>query len=228
MGYKLAIFDFDGTLADSFSWFLRVINEVADKYRFRPIKEKELATLRNYDARKMIEHVGLPMWKIPLIQRHMRKRMSCDVGQIPLFPGVGHLLRCLQDHGVVLAIVSSNSSTNVRQVLGCQNAAFIQYYACDAPILGKRVKLRKVLRRSGVLPAEAIFIGDEIRDLHAAHAEEIAFGGVSWGVNSPESLSRHSPEEMFTSLDEIVERVSRQKFCERGTQEMIFGSQLQS
>jgi len=209
MGYKLAIFDFDGTLADSFSWFLRVVNEVADKYGFRRIKEQELPKLRSYDARRMLEHVGIPMWKMPLVQRHMRKRMTCDIGHISLFPGIDGLLQRLQAQGIVLAIVTSNSSVNVREVLGRQNASLIQYYACDAPILGKRVKLRKVLHNSGVSPSEAIFIGDEIRDLHAAHAEEIAFGAVSWGVNSPESLNRHCPEEIFSSIDEIVERVTR-------------------
>lgn len=30
MRYRLAIFDFDGTLADSFSWFLGVVNRLAD------------------------------------------------------------------------------------------------------------------------------------------------------------------------------------------------------
>ncbi|MBC8028972.1 MAG: HAD hydrolase-like protein [Pyrinomonadaceae bacterium] len=209
MGYKLVIFDFDGTLADSISWFLRVINEVADTYRFRRIGEQELSKLRSYDARRMLEHFGIPKWKLPLVQRHVRTRMTCDIGTIALFPGIGELLQRLRAQDVVLAIVTSNSFINVREVLGRQNASLIQHYACDAPILGKRVKLRRVLHKSGILPSEAIFIGDEIRDLHAARAEEIAFGAVSWGVNSPESLSRHSPEETFSTIDKIEERVTR-------------------
>jgi phosphoglycolate phosphatase len=209
MGYKLAIFDFDGTLADSFSWFLGVITEVADKYRFRRIKLQELSTLRSYDARRMIAHVGIPMWKLPLVHHHLRKRMTSDIGHISLFPGIDRLLQRLQAQGIVLAIVSSNSSINVREVLGQENASLIQYYACDAPILGKRVKLRRVLHHSGALPSEAIFIGDEIRDLQAAHEEGIAFGAVSWGVNCLDSLSRHFPEETFSTIDEIVERVAR-------------------
>jgi phosphoglycolate phosphatase len=221
MGYKLAIFDFDGTLADSISWFLRVINEVADTYRFRRINEQQLPELRTYDARKMLEHFGISKWKLPLVQRHIRKRMTCDIGTIALFPGIGELLQCLEAHGVVLAIVSSNSLINVREVLGRQNASLIQHYACDASILGKRVKLRKVLHKSGVLPSEAILIGDEIRDLHAAREEKIAFGAVSWGVNSPESLSRQFPEEIFSSVDEIAERVLRPRVVEARFEELV-------
>ena len=37
MTYRLAIFDFDGTLADSFPFFLSVFNTIADRHGFRRI-----------------------------------------------------------------------------------------------------------------------------------------------------------------------------------------------
>ena len=37
MRYNLVIFDFDGTLANSLPWFSRVLNEVADRYRFKRV-----------------------------------------------------------------------------------------------------------------------------------------------------------------------------------------------
>ena len=153
----------------------------------------------------MLEHVGIPMWKIPMLQRHLRKRMTSDIGRIALFPGVVELLQGLHEKGIALAIVTSNSFINVRAVLGPENVGLIQHFACGAPILGKRSKLRKVFHSSGAQPSEAIFIGDEIRDLHAARAEGIAFGAVSWGVNSAESLTECSPEEMFSSIEEIAD-----------------------
>ena len=207
--YKLAIFDFDGTLADSLAWFLGVLNEVADDYNFRRLKEQELAELRSLEARQILEYVGISRWKLPLLQRHVRKRMTSEIRHIALFPGIAGLLQRLRYEGIALAIVTSNSLLNVREVLGRQNACLIQHYACGAPILGKRPRLRKVLHSSGVHASEAIFIGDEIRDLHAARAEGIAFGAVSWGVNSVESLTERFPEEMFCSIDEIAERVVR-------------------
>ena len=36
--YALAVFDFDGTLADSFPWFAGVLNGVADRYGFRRVR----------------------------------------------------------------------------------------------------------------------------------------------------------------------------------------------
>ena len=208
MSYKLVIFDFDGTLADSVSWFLRVSDEVADKYRFRRIKPQELLALRRYGPRGMIAHFGIQTWKLPLVQHHLRTRMTRDIDQIKLLPGIDDLLRGLRARGVTLAIVTSNLSINVRGILGKENVSLIQHYACDAPLLGKRVKLRRVLHRCGILPSEAIYIGDEISDLQAAHAVGIAFGAVSWGVNSADAFSSHFPEETFSSIDEILDRVA--------------------
>jgi beta-phosphoglucomutase-like phosphatase (HAD superfamily) len=37
VAYKLVIFDFDGTLADSAGWLFGVLNQVADSYGFRRV-----------------------------------------------------------------------------------------------------------------------------------------------------------------------------------------------
>lgn len=202
--YRLAIFDFDGTLADSFPWFLSVVNHLADEHGFRRIEDHEIEKLRSHSARQVVAQMGVPAWKMPRIARHMRQLMERDIAHIPLFPGVDLLLRGLAERGVCLAIVSSNSTGNVRRILGPGTAALIRHYGCGVSIFGKGAKLRGVLRDSGVPAREAICIGDEIRDLEAAHAEGIAFGAVSWGYTDPESLRAHAPEMMFTRMEEIL------------------------
>lgn len=204
MKYRLLIFDFDGTLADSFPWFLRGFNEVADRYRFRRLGEDEVDTLRRYGARKVIEHVGAPTWKLPLIARAMRQSMARELDQISLFPGVGRALRQLADAGLTLAVVTSNSTENVRHVLGAEHAALIHHYGCGASLFGKRPHLRRVLRESGIPPAAALCIGDELRDLDAARAEGIPFGAVTWGYTHGAALRSHGPEEVFTRVEDLL------------------------
>ena len=63
MGYRLVIFDFDGTLADSFAWFVAIFNDVADRYRFRRIEAGDLETLRGLSGREMVRHVGASPWR---------------------------------------------------------------------------------------------------------------------------------------------------------------------
>jgi phosphoglycolate phosphatase len=204
----LAIFDLDGTLADSFPWFMEVVNDVADRFGFRRIEEHEVDTLRGYDARRMIRHLRTPAWKLPFIARHMRARMAADIHRIPLVPGVDGLLRALHDHGVTIAIVTSNSEANVRRILGPQNAALVQHYGCGASILGKAGKLRRVLRASGIPARDAVKIGDEIRDLHAARAAGMAFYAVGWGYTHAAALAEHGPDAVFTSMGELVEHLT--------------------
>ncbi len=207
MKYKLVIFDFDGTLADSFPWLVKVINKVAEKFEFKQIKMSEHKFLRHYDAQKIFQHLGLPLWKAPLIGTHLRKLMSDEIHSISLFKGIDTMLRKLSQNQVVLAIVSSNSVENIRYVLGEELAALIQYFECGVSVFGKGIKLRKVLHKSRISSKETIYIGDEIRDIEAARHVRIASGGVSWGYNSAESLRHHSAMEIFDSVEDLSNKL---------------------
>lgn len=205
MRYKLVIFDLDGTLADSFSWFTRVLNVVADRYGFRRVEPHEVETLRGLSAREMVRHLGVPRWKVPLIANHMRKLKKSAL--IRLFDGVDRMLRGLSAGGLTLAVVSSDAERNVRATLGPELAALTAHYGCGASLFGKAAKFKSVVRRSGCAAAETITIGDELRDLEAARSAGIAFGAVTWGYTRPEALRAHMPDEMFNSVHEICDRL---------------------
>lgn len=208
MKYELTIFDFDGTLADSFPWFIRIFNDVAEKYNFRRIEDHEIEALRGLDSRKIIEHLKIPMWKMPFIARHMRKQMARDLNQIFLFPGVDEMLQGIADNGVTIAIVSSNAQANIQAILGSKNACLIKYYSCGSGLFGKARKFKKLIRQSDIPASQTICIGDELRDLHAARSVGAAFGAVSWGYAKPESFISYSPDETFLDISDIAEKLS--------------------
>jgi len=205
--YDLIIFDFDGTLADSFPWFKGVYNQVADRYGLRKIDESEQDTLRGFDSRRIIRHLGVPISKIPLIASHMRRLMKRDIRHISLFEGIDDLLRGLRARGAVLAVVTSNSRENVIQIMGEANAALISYLECGASLFGKRARIRKILGQSGIPREKAIYIGDEVRDIEAARKERIASGAVAWGYTHALTLEAHSPAECFASINDIREKI---------------------
>jgi len=91
--YKLAIFDFDGTLANTFPFFVESFNTLAEKYRFRKVSHAETEALRGESARSIIKHVGLPMWKVPFVGAHFKKLMAASIHRIQPFDGVGDMLR---------------------------------------------------------------------------------------------------------------------------------------
>jgi phosphoglycolate phosphatase len=206
--YKLLIFDFDGTLADSYPWFESVFNDVATRYGLRRVHESEREALRALDSRAFLATLGVPRWKLPLIARHMRALKTGSLDQIELFPGVDSMLHQLVASGVTLAIVSSDTEANIRQVLGPTSALFA-HYACSASLFGKRPKIRKVLRDARVKPYEALCIGDEIRDLEAARAMGVAFAAVTWGFARGDALAARGPDMLFTAVEDIAQRVAR-------------------
>ncbi|MVM41339.1 HAD hydrolase-like protein [Spirosoma sp. HMF3257] len=207
MYYKLVIFDFDGTLADSFPFFRSALNTLADAYSFKRIEENEVDQLRSLDVRSMMKHVGLPAWKMPFVANAFIKLMSSNIDQIRLFAGVPELLKQLSDKGVRLAIVSSNSEENIRRVLGPQNASLITYYGCGTAMFGKSRKFRKVMAKSGVAPSEILCIGDEVRDMEAANSESMAFGAVAWGYTRADVLRAYTGSKLFNRIDDILHTV---------------------
>jgi phosphoglycolate phosphatase len=208
MPYKLAIFDFDGTLADSFPWFATVINDTADKFRFRRIAPHEIDGLRGKSSREMMQLLGVSAWKLPFIARYIRKRKAQDLHAIPLFAEAPVALRRLSEAGVTLAMVSSNSEANIRKMFGSETAALIAHYECGSSLHGKAKRFRAVLRKSGLMPAEAISIGDELRDIDAARAAGIAFGAVTWGYTHGAAMRAAKPDFVFDTFDEIMETIA--------------------
>jgi phosphoglycolate phosphatase len=206
--YKLVIFDSDGTLANTLPWLARAFNQVAAQHGIRPISEVDHARMRNLSARHVLQHLKIPLWKIPALVVGVRKLMAKHIHEFHLFDGIGESLQRLHSRGVILGIVSSNSRENVRHILGPKNAALIQHHTSGASIFGKAPKLRTVLKASRIPAREAIYLGDEIRDAEAARKAGMAFGAVAWGHHSLETLRDQNPEEYFVEPREIGEKLA--------------------
>jgi phosphoglycolate phosphatase len=116
------------------------------------------------------------------------------------------MLQELSQAGVIMAMVSSDSGSNVRRALG-DHAALMSQFACGASMFGKAAKFRAVLKRTGIAAADAIAIGDEVRDGEAAAQAGIDFGAVSWGYARPEAMKQLSPAVVFDSVADISRRV---------------------
>ncbi|RTL53958.1 MAG: HAD family hydrolase [Bradyrhizobiaceae bacterium] len=201
--YRLAIFDLDGTLSNSFPWFLRALDVVADKNRLKRVPPGDVENLRAKTLQEIFAALGVSRWRLPGITRDMRAMKSAALHEITLFPGADEMLRRLHAAGITLAMVSSDSEANVRHSLG-EAAALMSFYDCGASLGGKAKKFRRVLRTLKVQPSDAIYIGDEIRDSEAAGVTGMDFGAVSWGYNTAEALRKLSPAFLFTSPEDIV------------------------
>jgi phosphoglycolate phosphatase len=208
MKYKLIIFDFDGTLADSFPWLVSILDQVAEQFGYEKPEAEHIDQLRKLHARDMMKRYNVSIWRMFSLGRYVQKRMKRDIHQIELFAGIEEVIQLLAEREIRLAVVTSNSYHNVCRVLGPQIAELIDHYECGVSLLGKRSKFRKVLRKTGVQPGEALCIGDEIRDIEAARDARIPFGAVAWGYTHLDALLEHAPQEVFASVGEMAEKLA--------------------
>ncbi|WP_269716831.1 HAD hydrolase-like protein [Caulobacter sp. NIBR2454] len=204
--YRLAIFDFDGTLADTYECFLALSDESADRFGYRRLDRDNMDALRRMSARELMAHQKAPMWKLPFIAAHAHKRMAAQLSEVRLFMGVDAMLADLHGRGVTLALVSSNSEANVRQILG-RNAALFTRMECGASMFGKAAKFKKLMAQLKVLPDQTISIGDEIRDIEAARKVGIAAGAVAWGYNLLDALQARAPDRTFHHVEDIATQI---------------------
>ena len=201
--FSLAIFDYDGTLADSFPWFCSVLNQTARQFGFREVAQGEADELRELDSRQIIARLGVPLWKMPAIALHMRK-LSAEAGDaVALFPDAEQMLASLVASGVAVAIVSSNSEAVIRRTLG-RAAHHVSHFSCGASLWGKSAKFKPVIRQAGGERQQTIAIGDEIRDIDAARRAGIASGAVTFGYNTGESLRARGPDLIFDDYGQLL------------------------
>ena len=208
MIYRLAIFDFDGTLADSFPFFMQAQQSLAEKHGFASVRPDQVESLRRSSVAEILKRSRLPAWKLPRVARDFRAMMR-DAQGVRLFDGVDAMLAELATRGVVLGLLTSNARDNVERVMGAGSFARFAHVDCGMSILGKRPRIRSMLRDAGVRPADAIYIGDQDSDGEAANAEGAAFGAVGWGYGAIDLLRRCAPKHQFMQIGDITALWSR-------------------
>ena len=208
MTCKLVVFDLDGTLADSFDTFRICLDEAAAEHGFRSLAGEDTQRIRRMSSRQLMDHLGVPIWKVPTLAVDMRRRMFARIDAIRPFPGADATLRRLHDEGFALALLTSNTRDAASAVLGADTLALFQHLHCRTSLFGKRFKLRELLWTTRLAPQSVTCIGDEIRDADAARAVGMGFLGVAWGYTHPEALQAHCDAPLLKTLEALPERLS--------------------
>ncbi|NCT57207.1 MAG: HAD hydrolase-like protein [Legionella sp.] len=60
------------------------------------------------------------------------------------------------------------------------------------------------MHQKNFLSATTCYIGDEARDVEAAHAAKIKSLAVSWGFNSYSRLVQANPNQLVTNIEQLL------------------------
>jgi phosphoglycolate phosphatase len=203
MGNPTVIFDFDGTLADTFVTSIRIFERLT--HRNEQYDSDEIAHLRGLTALHVIRELRIPPWRVPWLLVRGRAMMRKELASIVLFDGIEPVLQELQEAGIAMYIMSSNSPGTIRKVMAAEGLGhyFTHIYG-NVGVFGKARMLRRVLARNQLTRETAVYVGDEGRDVEAAKRVGIKSIAVGWGFNSAELLARHHPYALVESIDDLA------------------------
>jgi len=210
MQKKVLIFDFDGTLADTLEVIVKITNDLAEEFGYPPSNQEDLAKIRHLGAWQVIQRSGVSVFKLPLLVRKLQKRLSQEIENTNLFPGMQETLGELKASGHILGVVTSNSGENVHKFLVAhQMQDIFDFVASSTTLFGKHRTLKKIIAKHHFDLGNTIYIGDETRDIEAAHKIGLEVMAVSWGFNSVEALATHTPEYLIHSPLDLIKIINK-------------------
>lgn len=201
---KVILFDFDGTIADSFSNFLEIVSKISSKYKLPEISDDKISELRLYDAKTLVKKLKIPFYKIPFIARDMKKLQHENIEQIRPFGGMPETLYKLKNKGYKLGVITSNGERNVISFIKKNDMNIFDYIYCDSSIFGKDKVIHKFLSKNSISKENVLYVGDEIRDIQACRKVGIKMIVVSWGFNSKEGLVSYYPDFIIDKPSDLI------------------------
>ncbi len=196
------IFDFDGTIADSFSEILEVFYEISHPHH--ELSDQEIKQLRSLPLLEIAKRLHIPWWRTPFLLVRGRRAMTNHMIKVKIFPGISDQIVSLHERGHRLFIISSNSRQNV--------LTFLKRYKLDQyfeevyggiGLFSKAAAIKKFLRRNHLTAEGSIYIGDEGRDVEASKEINIRCISVTWGFSSLEILRDLKPFALAESPSDL-------------------------
>jgi len=202
---RVVVFDFDGTIADTFDAALGILNRLSGEFGYRVLTEAELPMAREMNVRQLLKFLGIPMRKMPQIAHKGVHELHSRIKEIRPFPEMPDVLRELHRRGCRLGIITSNSQENVAQFLRIHELQLFDFVCTSSRLFGKAREIRGVLKRFGWKAPQLHFVGDECRDIEAAQKVRIDMTAVTWGYNLPPALEKMKPDRIIHDPRELLE-----------------------
>lgn len=198
------IFDFDGTIADSFPLIVELFYELTGQPAITD--EQRINRLRQLSLRQVLKELDVPLVRMPMLLIRGKALMQQRIDEVKPFPGIKKALEALRDDGHRLFILSSNSEANIRIFLQKERLAdYFEHIQGGAGVLHKARALKKIIHKYNLDPAQSFYIGDEVRDIVAAHKVDVRIVSVAWGFNGREALAAYEPFALLYRPAELVD-----------------------
>lgn len=216
--YKLAIFDFDGTLVDSTPGIVDVMKIVIDEYKFEPKMLDEWSLLVSVPLPKQMEII-LPDrdadFHLEVANRYRAIYDTMAVEICPPFADMMPMLETLQSEGVTITIATSKRRNLVEVVLDHHKITDMFKMVVGAQDVTNHKphpeSVHQTIQKLGIPIAETVVIGDSVFDLDMARNAGADAIGVTTGIHTREMLAKSEPRHIVGNLDEVGKLILKGK-----------------
>jgi phosphoglycolate phosphatase len=209
MNNKVVIFDFDGTIADTFSIVVEIVNSLSEEYGFQKLGIEEVAALRQRRAQELLKVFSMPLWKIPSFLFRVKELLGKQIRTVEAFDGMLPALEQLKNRGYRLGILSSNNMETVDSFLEKNHITMFDFVYCEKDLFGKSRVLKNLLKQYSMDRNDVVYVGDETRDIEAAHGAKLRIVSVGWGYNTIRALETQKPDILIDRPSELVDSVNK-------------------
>jgi phosphoglycolate phosphatase len=202
--FRHIIFDFDGTIADSMKLSIELFNQAAQKYKFKPISEESIEHLYKLSILDKCKALNVSLTSIPRASMEINRSYNRLISLIPLIKGIKEVILDLKQRGYTLSIISSNAGDNIKKFLAANNIDVFDHIYSAKNLFGKDKAISSFIKKNRIKKEEAVYIGDEIRDVVACKANNIKVIAVAWGgFESLDMLTKADPDFLVNDPAEI-------------------------
>ena len=189
---RAALFDFDGTLADTAPDLAAAVNRMRVEEGHEPLPLERLRPFASSGARGLLL-AGFGLKPDDPDYRAMRETFLAYYAEricehTRLFPGIAELLRELQARGIAWGVVTNKATRLTERVLAALNLE-PDCVACGDTTPHLKPHPASLLHAAGQLrlpPQSCCYLGDDLRDIKAAQAAGMRPIAVEWGYHHPE------------------------------------------
>jgi len=196
------IFDFDGTLGDTFDSQLEVLKKVSADEGIIFDENLDIEKHKKLDIKEIIRKYKIGPLQLKRIIKKSHAELNKSFDQVDFFKGLEAILKSLaKDYQ--LGILSSNSQENIEKFLRSKKLEIFDFVYTGNNLFGKDKIFKKILRQEKLNKNQILYFGDEIRDIEACQKLGIKIAAVTWGFDDPEILRKAKPDYLINNPKEI-------------------------
>ncbi|HEY3788849.1 MAG TPA: HAD-IA family hydrolase [Urbifossiella sp.] len=214
MPIRAVLFDFDGTLADSFGAITASTNHVRLSYGLTALPESEVRQAVGFGLEHLIQQLVPGADPAEALARYREHHPSVMFSGTRLLPGVSDTLAELHRRGLRLGVCSNKQGHFTKQLVEALGLGeMMQAVLGPNDVQGRHkpdpAMLFEALIRLGVAKEETIYVGDMAVDVHTGQAAGIPVWLVPGGAAGLESAEAAGPDRVLSGFSELRELLPR-------------------